>query len=194
MTTLYDVFKAIQADEGDHVAVMEACLDPHVPIISPSIEIRFLTGAALAAAVTLVGASVGSPSSLEDLAGGDIVKSLFAQGSAVATRIFEFRASTETASGIEEAVEGADLFAEMLLIQNAFTGAVGGIFAGVVGFASVSQSEEKNDKAAISNDGLEKDVIVDVNNDGLEDDVCLVDGLDDDVNLKDDSATTSCEK
>lgn len=51
MNNLYDVFAAIRADEGDHVETMKACLDPNVPLLSPSLENRVLTGLALTAAV-----------------------------------------------------------------------------------------------------------------------------------------------
>jgi hypothetical protein len=54
MRSLYDVFGAIKADEGDHVATMKACLDPTVAVSSPSIERRLLTGVALVAAVSLL--------------------------------------------------------------------------------------------------------------------------------------------
>jgi len=51
MKSLYDVFTAIRADEGDHVGTMKACLDPNVAVLSPSLETRVLTGLALAASV-----------------------------------------------------------------------------------------------------------------------------------------------
>jgi len=51
MQSLFDVFKAIQADEMDHVGTMQACLDPDVAVNSPSIERKILTGAALVASV-----------------------------------------------------------------------------------------------------------------------------------------------
>lgn len=51
MTSLYAVFKAIRADEGDHVGTMKACLDPTIPVLSPALETRILTGFALAASV-----------------------------------------------------------------------------------------------------------------------------------------------
>lgn len=53
MQTLYDVFKAIQADEGDHVGTMKACLDPDIAVSSPSLEQKVLSGAALVYAGTL---------------------------------------------------------------------------------------------------------------------------------------------
>jgi hypothetical protein len=49
MRSLYDVFKAIQADEGDHVGTMKACLDPNVAVQSPSLERKVLAGAAVVA-------------------------------------------------------------------------------------------------------------------------------------------------
>mmetsp|Transcript_16933 Transcript_16933/g.23972 ORF Transcript_16933/g.23972 Transcript_16933/m.23972 type:complete len:288 (-) Transcript_16933:182-1045(-) len=49
MRTLFDVFTAIRADEGDHVGTMKACLDPSIAVSSPSLERRLLTGVALAA-------------------------------------------------------------------------------------------------------------------------------------------------
>lgn len=64
MQSLYEVFRAIQADEGDHVGTMQACLDPEVAVLSPSLEQKLLSGAALA---VLVGAT-GDFSSLNDLA------------------------------------------------------------------------------------------------------------------------------
>jgi hypothetical protein len=57
MTSLYDAFAAIQADEGDHVSTMEACLNPDVPVRSPSIERRILTGLALISLSSLVASS-----------------------------------------------------------------------------------------------------------------------------------------
>jgi hypothetical protein len=51
MNSLYDVFCAIRADEGDHVSTMQACLDPEATLRSPSLEKRVLAGVALAAAV-----------------------------------------------------------------------------------------------------------------------------------------------
>lgn len=67
MQSLYDVFSAIQADEGDHVKTMQACLDPQVTLRSPSIERKVLTGLALVAAVSFFYATTsGELSSLMD--------------------------------------------------------------------------------------------------------------------------------
>ena len=62
MESMYDVFTAIRDDEGDHVGTMEACLDPTVAKLSPSLERKVLTGIATAAAVAIflnTGADVG---------------------------------------------------------------------------------------------------------------------------------------
>jgi hypothetical protein len=158
MTTLYDVFKAIQADEGDHVTAMEACLDPDMAVVSPSIEMRFLTGAALAAVVTLLGTSVGSPSGFEDLPGNDIVEGLAASGAAITSRILEVRTLTDAGTSIEEAVEGAGLLAETVTLEKALTGAIGAIAAGVVGLSSLVRSDEIHGKQDLSNEArLEED-------------------------------------
>ena len=67
MTSLYDVFSAIKADEADHVSTMESCLDPNVSVRSPSIERRILTGVALASVAQLIAASGGGLSTSTDL-------------------------------------------------------------------------------------------------------------------------------
>ena len=67
MQSLYDVFRAIQADEGDHVGAMKACLDPSVAVQSPSIEKKVLIGAALAAAAAYALGDFDSISSINDL-------------------------------------------------------------------------------------------------------------------------------
>jgi ubiquinol oxidase len=53
MQSLYDVFDAIKADEGDHVGTMKACLDPNVAVQSPSLEQKVLIGASLVFASAL---------------------------------------------------------------------------------------------------------------------------------------------
>ena len=51
MENMYDVFCAIRDDEGDHVSTMEACLDPSVAKLSPSLEKKVLLGIAATAVV-----------------------------------------------------------------------------------------------------------------------------------------------
>lgn len=69
MNNLYEVFAAIRADEGDHVGTMKACLDPSVPLLSPSLENRFLTGLALTATVGYFVSSGG----LEGVSSSEVV-------------------------------------------------------------------------------------------------------------------------
>lgn len=83
MRSLYDVFSAIRADEGDHVSTMKACLDPNVAVASPSLEKKILTGVALAAAVGYF-VSTGDfadPSDVGDMVDG--ISSATEAGSAV---------------------------------------------------------------------------------------------------------------
>lgn len=54
MTSLYDVFSAICADERDHVSTMEACTDPEAVLQSPSMERRIIFGVALLAITPLI--------------------------------------------------------------------------------------------------------------------------------------------
>ena len=63
MNSLYDVFNAIRNDEGDHVGTMRGCLDPKVAVMSPSLETKALTAAAL---VTSVGYLLGSSDFVTD--------------------------------------------------------------------------------------------------------------------------------
>jgi hypothetical protein len=44
---------------------MKACLDPNVPVLSPSLEIRFLTGLALSATVLVLATGDGADISSE---------------------------------------------------------------------------------------------------------------------------------
>ena len=53
MKNLYDVFAAIRDDENDHVSTMEACMDPTVAKLSPSLERKALTAVAAAVAISL---------------------------------------------------------------------------------------------------------------------------------------------
>jgi hypothetical protein len=52
MQSLFDVFAAIAADEGDHASAMSACLDIKATLHSPSVERRLLVGVAAVAVAT----------------------------------------------------------------------------------------------------------------------------------------------
>jgi len=72
MKSLYDVFDAIQSDEGDHVKTMKACLDDKTVVLSPSLENRVLIGISL----TALTGYVATTGEFYDGA-GDIVSDLF---------------------------------------------------------------------------------------------------------------------
>jgi hypothetical protein len=59
MQNLHDVFSAICADEGDHVATMAACLDADANLRAPSTERRILTGIALLAVASYLVTTTG---------------------------------------------------------------------------------------------------------------------------------------
>jgi hypothetical protein len=59
MQSLFDVFAAIAADEGDHVSAMSACQDSDATFQSPSIERRILVGVAALAVSTYLMSSTG---------------------------------------------------------------------------------------------------------------------------------------
>jgi hypothetical protein len=103
MHSLYDVFCAIRADEGDHVSAMNACLDPEATIRSPSLEKRILAGAALAAAVGFLLSTgemvdVGGEGVLEDGSAVTIIESVVAGIASFAQGV--------TSDGAEENVAG----------------------------------------------------------------------------------------
>lgn len=64
ITSLYDVFNQIKQDEGDHVSTMQACLDPDVVVMSPSLERKFFLGFAVLASI---GAVLSSSVDLNDM-------------------------------------------------------------------------------------------------------------------------------
>lgn len=90
MKSLYDVFTAIKADEGDHVGTMKACLDPNVAVQSPSLERKVLIGLAMAVAVTYaINGDLGGINEVSDLvdsAAGDAATG-FVDGSIVEAAI-----------------------------------------------------------------------------------------------------------
>jgi hypothetical protein len=59
MQSLFDVFAAIAADEGDHSSAMSACLDTKATFYSPSVERRILVGVAAVAMATYLLSTIG---------------------------------------------------------------------------------------------------------------------------------------
>lgn len=105
MRTLYDVFLAIRADEGDHVSTMKSCLDPAEPVLSPGLETRVLTGVALAASVGYLSKTVIELDSISDtLMGSDALDAII--GDVVDTD--PFGGIVNFFTGMGQAVESTD--------------------------------------------------------------------------------------
>jgi hypothetical protein len=130
MRSLYDVFRAIQADEADHVSTMKACLDENVLLISPSLERKVLIGAGIvaAAAALFAGGDFGGTSDLLSFNPGDIaldggsgfeLDALLAGAGAVVSQIFGRGATNavvdaQEIAGSVEAMEDSGLIAQFL--------------------------------------------------------------------------------
>jgi hypothetical protein len=104
MKNLYDVFSAIRDDEDDHVRTMEACLDPTVAKLSPSLECKALTAVAAAIAI---GIFVGSGNVISsDIVDTSVDVSATADNAAVATGLVERAiAGVVGALNVEEGLE-----------------------------------------------------------------------------------------
>ena len=91
MKSLYDVFAAIRDDESDHVSTMEACMDPTVANLSPSLERKALTAVAAAVAISLF-LNTGVDSGMTK----DIIDTIDADG-------IDFAATETITSGLADA-------------------------------------------------------------------------------------------
>ena len=93
MRSLYDVFTAIKADEGDHVGTMKACLDPDVAVLSPSLEKKVLTGVALVAAFSyfLTAGDIPDLGGLGDLADSAVDSTAVVEGGGAGSTIDRWR-------------------------------------------------------------------------------------------------------
>ena len=133
MRNLYDVYKAIQADEGDHVTAMKACLDPNIRLVSPSVERRLVTAAALFATLGLLVNGGGSPSdvgidtsAIENFSTEGIAETAVSGLAALLSQIMG-GTSTDTVEGVEGAVEATELFLERASAEKALSLVVGGL-------------------------------------------------------------------
>lgn len=141
MTNLFDVFKAIQADEEDHVSAMKACLDPNVALVSPSIERRVLTAAALIAAL---GVAVDANDGL-GIATGGVTENTGSNGLFAATTGLSAVASQimgGTAHETADSTYGTELLEDTMSSQKYFTGILGGL-AAILGFSELSGNTSK---------------------------------------------------
>ena len=132
MKSLYDVFHAIRADETDHVHTMQACLDEHSVLVSPSLEKKLLvgTGIVAVAAAILSGVDLAATNDLLSLNPGDAVvdsgatglelDALVAGAAAVVSQVFGGGGSSEAiadateVAGSVEAIKDGGLLAQFL--------------------------------------------------------------------------------
>jgi hypothetical protein len=153
MSSLYDVFCAIRADEGDHVSTMQACLDPEVTLRSPSLEKRFLAGLALAGVVGYF-VSTGDFVDITDYT--DVAGDAVLEDGSAATGIVESVLAGLASLAQQVAGESVDVDA-VLEDGSATTGIVESF---LVGMASISQQlandEQEGKAAALGADMIEK--------------------------------------
>jgi hypothetical protein len=129
MKNLYDVFRAIRADEADHVSTMQSCLDENVLLISPSLERKVLigTGIVTAAAAILSSGDLAGTSDMLSLNANDIavdggsgfdLDALLAGAGAVISQGFgggsEAVVDAQEIAGSVEAIEDSGLIAQLL--------------------------------------------------------------------------------
>jgi hypothetical protein len=158
MRSLYEVFKAIQADEGDHVATMKACLDPNVALRSPALERRLLTGFALLAAVSLAVSVGGTPTDIavdnlsaaaEGSAYGTALDALIAGAATVASQVFGVVANNDgTVDSVEGIVEGAEALEASTIVTRIVAGLAGlaGAAKAAGGMGAKNESEKDQNK------------------------------------------------
>jgi hypothetical protein len=152
MSSLYDVFCAIRADEGDHVSTMQACLDPESTLRSPSLEKRVLAGLALAAAVGFL-VSTGDFVDVTDYA--DVAGDAVLEDGSVATGIVESLLAGLVGFAQQVAGDGADVDA-VLEDGSAATGIVESLLAGMSSIAQqLTNNEQEGSVAALGTDMAE---------------------------------------
>mmetsp|Transcript_31529 Transcript_31529/g.76398 ORF Transcript_31529/g.76398 Transcript_31529/m.76398 type:complete len:572 (-) Transcript_31529:217-1932(-) len=161
MRNLHDVYKAIQADEGDHVTAMKACLDPSVSLISPSLERRLVTASALVATVGLLLISGGDvnpddiavdASTMETFAGDGIVETVLSGLAAVSSQLMGDN-SPEAVAGAESAVEGTELFLQASSIEKM----VSAVAAGLASFFGISTLTRKREEDSLVENNAEEE-------------------------------------
>jgi hypothetical protein len=162
MRNLHDVYKAIQADEGDHVTAMKACLDPSVSLVSPSLERRLITASALVATVGLLLMTGGDvnpddiavdASTMETFASDGIVETVLSGLAAISSQMMGDN-SPEAVAGAEGAVEGTELFLQAWSIEKIASGVAGGL-ASVFGISTLTRNWEE--ESLVDDDDEEDD-------------------------------------
>jgi hypothetical protein len=130
MTSLYDVFTAIKADESDHVCTMGACLDPDVALQSPSMERKILFGIALLAIAPLIASMNGGGDLIVDdaaIVASDGVTSM-AEMTAAGILGMTGRMFDESSTDIETLIEEGGALAVFLERGRAILVAIGEAF------------------------------------------------------------------
>jgi hypothetical protein len=152
MSSLYDVFCAIRADEGDHVSTMQACLDPEATLRSPSLEKRVLAGIALAAAVGFL-VSTGDFVDFTDVA--DVAGDAAAEDGSAATGIVESLLAGIAGFAQHATGDGIDVDA-VLEDGAAATGTIESFLAVVTSITQqLTNDEQEGNVAALGADMVE---------------------------------------
>lgn len=107
--TLYDVFRNICEDEGEHVATMAACQDPDVLVRSPNTEAAIFASASVAA---VIAAYLSGSGAVEGGLPLDFIRGL--DMDSLLEGILGGAALSET---VAESVEAAPLEAEGVLVE-----------------------------------------------------------------------------
>jgi hypothetical protein len=155
MSSLYDVFCAIRADEGDHVSTMQACLDPEATLRSPSLEKRVLAGLALAAALGYL-VSTGDFVDVTDYA--DVAGDAVLEDGSAATGIVESLLAGMASFAQQVSGDGVDVDA-VLEDGSATTGIVESFLVGVASITQqLTNDEQEGSVAALGTDMLETGV------------------------------------
>ncbi|KAG7336907.1 alternative oxidase-domain containing protein [Nitzschia inconspicua] len=165
MRNLYDVFRAIRADEADHVGTMKACLDEKVVLLSPSLERKILigTGIVAAAATLFTTGDFGGTSDLLSFNPGDIaldggsgfeLDALLAGASAVISQVFG--GGSDALMDAQEVAESVEAIEDSGVVTQFLSE---GFAAGVLASKLISGQKAVNNTAIVTSE--EKDGIDD---------------------------------
>ena len=138
---------------------MKACLDPNVPVVSPSIERRFLSAAALITSAAWAVIGGGTPSdvgvdsaTIEGTKSAlDSIEAVTTSLAAVAGQVLGNAASPDTIEGVEGTVDSAELLATGLAGENWFTGLVG-LATGLFGASTFQRNKDEEPQITIDAD------------------------------------------
>ena len=123
VTTLFDVFSNIAADEAEHVSTMQSCQDPESIVQSPNNERLVASVAASLAAVGYLTTRAGSGGELAatycGAEAGLLEELLGAGGESAAAILSDFASEVfSTVAGLAEVLDGADLSSVTEVLSN----------------------------------------------------------------------------